>query len=181
MWAHVSDTSALAHPSNPTVHEAGMHGQVETASSTHEPPAQPLTPSGAFSRLYAVGAMNERGLSTQVLGPIVAPATPVLSTLTSAHGHRTTSRVALVLKLFSAGGHPPWTAREAVLVTPSGRRVRQLLVWQSRPLGDKDTEVMLVLETEAKPQELRGHYLLELREDTTSPPLHLGPVSFPQL
>ncbi|AKF87294.1 hypothetical protein MFUL124B02_40900 [Myxococcus fulvus 124B02] len=136
---------------------------------------------GPFSVMYIAGALDVRGLATRPLGPIVAPTTPILSTSTSAYTHRTSSRVAVVLQLASVGGHPPWTPREATLVTATGRHVRKLLVWQSRPLEDKDTDVMLVLETEAKSIELRGRYLLELREDATSPPLHLGPVSFPEL
>ncbi|WP_408888780.1 hypothetical protein ACJ2CR_30285 [Myxococcus faecalis] len=131
--------------------------------------------------MYIAGALDVRGLVTRPLGPIVAPATPVLSTSTSAYAHRTSSRVAVVLQLASAGGHSPWTPREATLITATGRHVRKLLVWQSRPLESKDTDVMLVLEIEATPKELRGRYLLELREDATSPPLHLGPVSFPEL
>lgn len=152
-------------------------------SSARAPSTQPAnTPSrGPFSVMYIARALDVRGLVTRPLGPIVAPTTPVLSTSTSAYAHRTSSRVAVVLQLASAGGHPPWTPREATLVTATGRHVRKLLVWQSRPLEDKDTDVTLVLETEAKPIELRGHYLLELREDPTSPPLHLGPVSFPKL
>ncbi|MBZ4398481.1 DUF2381 family protein [Myxococcus sp. XM-1-1-1] len=131
--------------------------------------------------MYIAGALDVRGLATRPLGPIVAPTTPILSTSTSAYAHRTSSRVAVVLLLASVGGHSPWTPREAALITATGRHVRKLLVWQSRPLGDQDTDVLLVLETEAKSIELRGRYLLELREDTTSPPLHLGPVSFPEL
>ncbi|MFY2561027.1 DUF2381 family protein [Corallococcus terminator] len=132
--------------------------------------------------LFATGFLSEQGLLGGALGQdLLATTQSILSRDTHAHAFRSRSRVAVALLLASAGGHPPWTVSRATLTDTLSRRSRELRVWQSKPLVDGDTEVLLVLETEANSRELQGTYTLELRDGKDSRTVIIGPVRFPQM
>ncbi|WP_255204028.1 DUF2381 family protein [Myxococcus sp. AM011] len=131
--------------------------------------------------LFATGLLDEQGLLGVKLGQYHPRPQSILSRGTRAHVFRSTSRVAVALLLASAGGHPPWTASQATLTDAMGRRSRELRVWQARPLTDDDTDVLLILETEAGPLELHEAYTLELRDGKDSRAIIIGPVRFPRM
>ncbi|MCP3169079.1 DUF2381 family protein [Myxococcus qinghaiensis] len=131
--------------------------------------------------LLAAGLIDEQGLLGDTLGRDLPTAPSILSHDIQAQAFRSISRVAVAIVLTSAGGHSPWTASRATLTDAMGRRARELRVWQSKPLTQGDTEVLLVLETEASSRELQGTYTLELRDEKDSRALILRPVRFPRM
>lgn len=131
--------------------------------------------------LFATGLLNEQGILGNTLGQDLSTARSILSRETEAQVFRSISRVAVALVLASAGHHLPWTASRATLRDTLGRHSHELRAWQSKPLTAGDIEVLLILETEASPDELQGTYTLELRDGNDSRAVIIGPVNFPRM
>jgi uncharacterized protein (TIGR02268 family) len=134
---------------------------------------------GGLTGLLATGLMDETGVTSKDLSRSVVRHPKNTVRVLRVFSYRSTSRVAVVLKLAPTQGMQPWQAVRAELVGLGRRTLRLKPPWQLEPLRSEGEDVRVVIEAEATEVETRGSFTLRFWDaDGTRTIILLG-VVFP--
>jgi uncharacterized protein (TIGR02268 family) len=134
---------------------------------------------GGLAGLFAMGFMDDRGVTSKDLTKIVVayPGNAVL--VLRVFSYRSTSRVAVELILRPTPGMEPWKAVRAELVGPGRRALRVKPPWQREPLRYEAEDRRMVIEAEATAAETRGSFTLKVWDADGTRVIILTGVVFP--
>jgi uncharacterized protein (TIGR02268 family) len=111
------------------------------------------------------GAMNRTGIRAQEFTPgnMIYVAGPLK--VTSGVSYHSATRVAVEVRVWNSSPEP-WTPVEALLVDAKGKEWKAVRLWQDSTVQQQDPqgEVRVVVEVNAKPDELQGEVTVFLRE-----------------
>jgi uncharacterized protein (TIGR02268 family) len=130
--------------------------------------------------LLSAGLMDKQGItSADLLHPkrVRWPQGSALKPV-EVRGYRSSSRVAVELRLEFPAGEQPWVAERAELEDVRGRKLRVLPLWQEAMTGARD-QVHVIVEAEAAASEAHGLYDLVLKEAGGQRTITVWGVTFP--
>jgi uncharacterized protein (TIGR02268 family) len=134
---------------------------------------------GGLTGMLATGLMGEKGVTPKDLSESAVQhprsAVRVLRVLS----YRSTSRVAVELKLEPIPGMEPWRAVRAELVGPGRRALRVKPPWQREPLREEAEDQRMVIEAEGTEAATRGSFTLKVWDEDGTRTIILTGVVFP--
>ena len=134
---------------------------------------------GGLTGLLATGLMGEQGVTPKELSKSVVQHPRNAVRVLRVFSYRSTSRVAVELRLEATRGMKPWRAVRAELVGPGRRALRVNPPWQREPLRREAEDRRVVIEVEATEAETRGSFTLKLWDVDGARTIILTGVVFP--
>ncbi|RKI11804.1 DUF2381 family protein [Corallococcus sp. AB030] len=133
---------------------------------------------GGLAGLISTGGMDERGVAGQVVTLEFSQVSGSDLTASYITSYRSTTGVAVDIKLDVKAGAQPWLAKGATLKGKAGVELKVIRVWQRMPIPGGNVG-RVVVEAEASPETTRGPFSLKLWEEDGSRTVVFGNVMFP--
>ncbi|RKG70100.1 DUF2381 family protein [Corallococcus sp. CA054B] len=133
---------------------------------------------GGLAGLISTGGMDERGVAGQVVTLEFSQVSGSDLTASYITSYRSTTGVAVDIKLDVKAGAQPWLAKGATLKGKAGVELKVIRVWQRMPIPGGNVG-RVVVEAEASPETTRGPFSLKLWEEDGRRTVVFGNVMFP--
>jgi uncharacterized protein (TIGR02268 family) len=134
---------------------------------------------GRLTGLVATGLMDDEGIPPKNITLSIGKHVGNFINVFQAHSYRSTSTVAVVVRLDSTPGMQPLRVARAELVGPGRRPLRVYPPWQAEPLGPGAKDMRVVIEADATETETRGSFTLKLWDAEGTRSLIVTGVTFP--
>lgn len=133
---------------------------------------------GGLAGLISTGGMDERGVVGRVVTLEFSQVSGSDLTASYITSYRSTTGVAVDIKLNVKAGAQPWLAKGATLKGKAGVELKVIRVWQRMPIPGGNVG-RVVVEAEASPETTRGPFSLKLWEEDGRRTVVFGNVMFP--
>nr|WP_217279326.1 DUF2381 family protein [Corallococcus exiguus] len=133
---------------------------------------------GGLAGLISTGGMDERGVVGRVVTLEFSQVSGSDLTASYITSYRSTTGVAVDVKMDVKAGAQPWLAKGATLKGKAGVELKVIRVWQRMPIPGGNVG-RVVVEAEASPETTRGPFALKLWEEDGPRTVVFGNVMFP--